>query len=73
MAVKIGNASISENGSITGKAGDQNGREVRTGYWKNNSKGWVTLRCKNVAMREYIAEAMEKAMLSFMKTIYANS
>lgn len=61
MAVKIGNASISENGSITGRAGDQTGREVRTGYWKNRSQGWVTLRCKNVAMREHIAEAMEKA------------
>jgi len=61
MAVKIGNASISENGSISGKAGDQTGREVYIKNWKTRSGGWVTLRCKNVAMREYIAEAMEKA------------
>ena len=61
MAVKIGNASISENGSISGKAGDQTGREVYIKNWSRRSGGWVTLRCKNAAMREYIAEAMEKA------------
>lgn len=61
MAVKIGNASISEKGTISGSAGDQTGREVYIKNWSTRSGGWVTLRCKNVAMREYIAEAMEKA------------
>lgn len=61
MAVKIGHASISEKGTISGTAGDQTGREVYTRNWYKHSKGWVTLRCKNAKMREYIAEAMEKA------------
>lgn len=62
MAVKVGNASINEKGTISGgKAGDQNGREVCIRYWADRSQGWVTLRCKNIEMREYIAEAMEKA------------
>lgn len=61
MAVKIGHASISENGTIRGKAGDQNGKEVFTRNWYRHSKGWVTLRCKDPEMMGYIAEAMEKA------------
>ncbi len=61
MAVKIGNASISENGTIRGKAGDQTGKEVVTRSWYKHSKGWVTLRCLVPGMAEYIAEAMEKA------------
>ena len=62
MAVKIGHASISETGKISGgKAGDQNGREVFTRSWYKHSKGWYVLRCKNTAMRCMIAEAMEKA------------
>ena len=61
MAVKIGHASISENGTIRGKAGEQNGKEVFTRSWYRHSKGWVTLRCKVPEMREHIARAMEKA------------
>ena len=61
MAIKIGHASISENGTIRGSAGDQNGKEVFTRSWYRHSKGWVTLRCKVPAMREYIARAMERA------------
>ena len=61
MAVKIGHASISENGTIRGTAGDQTGKEVCTRTWYKHSKGWYTLRCKNTAMRCMIAEAMEKA------------
>lgn len=61
MAVKIGHASGSENGTIKGKAGDQTGKEVCTRNWYKHSKGWVTLRCIDPKMREYIAEAMEKA------------
>lgn len=61
MAVRIGHASISENGTIRGKAGDQTGREVCTRNWYKHSKGWVLLRCKDARMRPYIAEAMERA------------
>ena len=61
MAVKIGNASISENGTIRGKAGDQTGKEVCTRNWYKHSKGWYALECIVPGMDEYIAEAMEKA------------
>ncbi len=61
MAVLIGNASISENGTIRGKAGDQTGKEVTTRKWYKHSKGWYALECLVPGMEEYIAEAMEKA------------
>lgn len=61
MAVKIGHASISEKGTISGKAGDQTGKEVFTRNWYKHSKGWVALRCTVPGMAEFIAEAMEKA------------
>lgn len=62
MAVKIGHASIDENGKAkSGAAGDQTGKEVCTRNWYLNSKGWVVLRCKDAAKRQKIAEAMEKA------------
>ena len=61
MAVLIGNASISENGTIKGKAGDQTGKEVTTRKWYKHSKGWYALECLIPGMEEYIAEAMEKA------------
>ena len=61
MAVKIGHASGSENGTIRGKAGDQTGREVCTRSWYKHSKGWVTLEFIDPVMGEYAAEAMEKA------------
>lgn len=61
MASKIGHASISEKGTITGAAGDQTGKEVCTRKWYKHSKGWVTLRCKVDGMAEHIAKAMEKA------------
>lgn len=61
MAVLIGNASKSENGTIRGKAGDQTGKEVTTRKWYKHSKGWYALECLVPGMEEYIAEAMEKA------------
>lgn len=62
MAVKIGHASIDENGKVnSGKAGDQNSKEVKISNYYVHSKGWVVLRCKDDAKREKIAEAMEKA------------
>lgn len=64
MAVLIGNASISENGTIRGKAGDQTGREVTTRKWYRHSKGWVTLEFIDPIMAEYAAEAMEMACMN---------
>lgn len=61
MAVKIGHASMSENGTIKGKAGDQTGKEVCIRSWYRHSKGWVTLEFIDPVMGEYAAEAMEAA------------
>lgn len=62
MAVKIGHASSSETGKITGgKAGDQTGREVFTRNWYNHSKGWRVFRAKSPTVAEKIAKCMEMA------------
>ena len=62
MAVKIGHASIDENGKAKGgKAGDQNAKEVKISNYYVHSKGWVVLRCKDADKRDKIAEAAEKA------------
>ena len=59
MAVKIGHASIDENGKINrGTAGDQTTKEVCTRTWYN--KGWtVLLRPKDPAIAEKMAKACE--------------
>lgn len=60
--VKIGHARIDERGKITGgSAGDQTGKEVMISDYYVHPKGWYVLRCKDVDMREKIAQAMEKA------------
>lgn len=61
MAVKIGHASIDENGKARGgAAGDQTGREVCTRDWY--SKNWnKVIRAKNSKIAEKIAKAMEAA------------
>lgn len=56
MAVKIGSARISENGSIYGAAGDQTGQEVATQDWYLHNKGWVVLRPLSKAQAETIAQ-----------------
>lgn len=64
MAVLIGSARISENGTIDGKPGDQyNGFEVSTQNWykRTDGKNWVVLRCKEAKKRELIARCMELA------------
>lgn len=59
MSVKIGHASISENGSANGKRGDQTGREVRLDNWY--SGGWLfMLRPINREIAEASASFMEK-------------
>ena len=61
MAVKIGHASIDENGKAqNGSAGDQTGREVCTRDWYN--KPWTSvIRPKSATVAEKIATAMEQA------------
>ena len=61
MAVKIGHASLDENGKISGGAvGDQTGREVCTRNWY--SYGWnKVIRAKDTGIAEKIAKAMEQA------------
>lgn len=61
MAVKIGHASIDENGKAnSGSAGDQTAKEVCTRNWY--SKPWTSvIRPKDSAAAEKIAKAMEQA------------
>lgn len=61
MAVRIGHASIAENGKATGgSAGDQTGKEVVIRNWYN--KPWnVVLRPKSAAVAELSARACEAA------------
>jgi hypothetical protein len=61
MSVRIGHASIDENGKASGgSAGDQNGREVCTRDWYN--KPWdVLLRPVNQSLAEKSAVACEQA------------
>jgi len=61
MSVRLAHASISENGTIRGTAGDQTGKEVCIRNWYDHSKDWVLIRCTDPKMRPYIAEAGEKA------------
>ena len=62
MVVKIGHASIDENGkAYGGQAGDQTGKEVCIRNWYLNSKGWNVLRAKDAAVAEKIAQCTEDA------------
>ena len=60
MAVKIGHASIDENGKISGgTAGDQTKKEVCTRTWYSKPWGFV-LRCKDATKAEKMALACEQ-------------
>jgi hypothetical protein len=61
MTVRIGHASIDENGKASGgAAGDQTGKEVCTRDWY--SKPWIcVIRPKDSSVAEKIAKAMEQA------------
>ena len=61
MSVRIGHASIDENGKAQGgQAGDQTGTEVCTRSWY--AKGWnKVIRAKDSAVAEKIAATMEAA------------
>ena len=59
MAIKIGHASLSEKGTVTGNAGDNNGRELCTRGWYNG--GWqFVLRPTSSTLAEKSAKACEK-------------
>lgn len=59
MAVRIGHASIDENGKATGgAAGDQTGKEVKISNWYNGGWGFVA-RCKDSNIANRIAAAAE--------------
>ena len=60
--VRIGSARIDESGKVSGGvAGDQTGLEVAIEPWYLHSKGWVIIRAKDDAVRERIAQCMERA------------
>ena len=62
MSVRIGNASIDENGkSHGGKAGDQTGKEVLIKKFYVHKKGWDVIRAKDPITAARIADAMEHA------------
>lgn len=56
MAVKYAYASISENGTVNGKAGDSTGKEVKKANEYNFGQVKV-IRCTNKAMRKRIGDA----------------
>ena len=61
MTVKIGHASIDENGKIAGgSAGDQTGKEVCTRNWYSHPWNKV-IRAKDPKVAEKIAKCMEQA------------
>lgn len=60
MSVLIGHASIAENGTVYGKAGDQTGREVCTRGWWANSWQFMALH-PDAQVRERHARAVEQA------------
>lgn len=61
MAVIIGNARISERGSVVGNRGDQTGREVMTQPWSTGGPWQHVIRPKSANVARKIAEAMRQA------------
>lgn len=62
MSVRMGHASIDENGKISGgAAGDQTGKEVCIRDYYLHKKGWICLRAKDSGVAERIAKCMEDA------------
>ena len=61
MAVTIGNARISEFGTVNGKRGDQTGKEVMTQSFASGGKWEYCIRPKAEAAAKKIANAMKAA------------
>lgn len=58
MAVMIGNARISERGTVNGNKGDQTGREVMQQTWNTGGTWAYVIRPKSAKVAEKIAAAM---------------
>ena len=61
MGVIIGNARISEFGTVQGKRGDQTGKEVMTQTFASGGTWEAVARPKSVEVAKKIAEAMKQA------------
>lgn len=61
MAVMIGNARISEYGTVNGAAGDQTGKEVMEQTWTSGGKWQYVIRPKDADKARKIAAAMNAA------------
>lgn len=58
MAVMIGNARISERNTVSGKAGDQTGREVCTQTWASGGVWSYVIRANNADVAKKLASTM---------------
>lgn len=61
MAVTIGNARISERGTVNGNKGDQTGRQVMTQAWSSGGTWQYVIRPKDAEKAKKIAAAMKAA------------
>ena len=61
MAVIIGNARISEHGTVNGTTGDQTGKEVMTQQWSSGGTWSYVIRPKSATVAAKIATAMAQA------------
>ena len=61
MSVTIGNARISEFGTVNGKRGDQTGKEVMTQSFASGGKWEYCIRPKSATVAQKIAHAMVQA------------
>lgn len=61
MSVIIGNARISEHGTVVGTRGDQTGREVMTQTWSTGGTWEYVIRPKSTTHAKKIAQAMKDA------------
>lgn len=61
MAVIIGNARISEHGTVNGTKGDQTGKEVMTQTWASGGTWSYVIRPKSATVAKKIATAMSQA------------
>lgn len=61
MSVTIGNARISEFGTVNGKRGDQTGKEVMTQSFASGGKWEYCIRPKSATVAQKIAHAMKQA------------
>ena len=61
MTVMIGNARISEHGTVNGSKGDQTGTEVMTQSWASGGTWQYVIRPKSSAVAAKIATAMKQA------------